>query len=118
MEPRPPRIRAQDPGTTGNDLCRPTLCALGAEPHAHCACGLPMPLVAARCDLCRSEGFKPTRVRAADHNEEWDGRRHPSLRLHRPTNVPPARYDDLLRAILGPVRGRNAEVPTAPEEAA
>ena len=99
------------------DPCRPTLCALGTDPHAHCPCGLPMPLGASLCDLCRSEGFDPRPLSAADHDVEWDGQRYPSLRLNRPMEVPARRYDELLRAVLGPVAGRQA-ARAASEEAA
>ncbi len=60
------------------------------------------------CDLCRSEDFRPRRVKAADHADEWDGRRYPSLRLNRPADAPPERYDALLRAILGVAPGEEA----------
>jgi len=63
---------------------------------------------AIRCDLCRSEDFRPGRLKAADHTEEWDGVRYPALRLNRPTDGPPDRYDRLLRAILGPLPDRPA----------
>jgi hypothetical protein len=90
------------------DACDPTLCALGTAAHAHCTCGLAMPAGAILCDLCRAEGLQPTRARKADHREEWDGQRYPSRRLNRPLNISARRYDDLLLAILGPVRDRNA----------
>ena len=100
-----------------SDVCRPALCALGRAPHAHCACGLPMPVGAALCDLCRSEGHVPTAIRMSDHEIEWDGQRYPSRRQNHPTDVPAERYDELLRDILGPVRGRQAAL-AASEEAA
>jgi len=99
------------------DRCRPALCALGTEPHAHCACGLPMAVGATLCELCRSEGFRPGRLKAADHAEEWDGVRYPSLRLQRPTDGPTDRYDALLRAILGPLPDRPAKHSTVGEAA-
>ena len=99
------------------DRCRPSLCALGTVPHAHCVCGLPMPLGSTLCEQCLAEGFNPRPLTVADYVVEWDGRRYPSLRLHRPTDVPPARYDDLLRSILGPVPDRKAEHSTAEEAA-
>ncbi len=55
------------------------------------------------CDLCRSEDFRPRRLKAADHAEEWDGRRYPSLRLNRPTGIPHVGYEEFLRVVLGPV---------------
>ena len=106
-------LQGRAAATELGDRCHPALCALGAEPHAHCVCGLPMAMGADRCDLCRSEEFEPRPLRVADHEIEWDGQRYPSLRLNRPADVPAARYDDLLRAILGPVTK-----PTTAEEAA
>jgi hypothetical protein len=38
---------------------------------------------------------------------EWDGVSYPSLRLHRPSDIPLDRYDRLLRAILGPLPERS-----------
>ncbi len=67
-----------------------------------------MPVGARLCDLCLAEDFRPRRLKAADHLEEWDGRRYPSLRLNRPIDGAPERYDRLLRAILGPATGPNA----------
>jgi hypothetical protein len=67
-----------------------------------------MPAGGTLCDLCRTEGLQPTRARKADHREEWNGRRYLSRRLNRPLNIPAARYDDLLLAILAPIRDRNA----------
>src|SRR5215467_12267692 len=90
------------------DRCRPALCALGTEPHAHCACGLPMAAGATVCDLCRSEGLHRDLSTVPASRTEWDGRTYPSLRLHRPTDGPSDRYDALLRAILGPLPERNA----------
>ena len=92
-----------------NDPCRPTLCALGAEPHAHCPCGLPMVVGARLCDLCRAEGLRPRGLKAASYLEVWDGQSYPSLRLHRPTDAPRERYEAFLRVVLGPVvRGEAA----------
>ena len=69
------------------------------------------------CDLCREEDFQPRPLKPADHAEEWDGVSYPSLRLKRPKDVARERYQDLLRAILGPLPARNAQRPT-PSEAA
>ena len=95
------------------DTCNPTLCALGATPHAHCACGLPMAATAALCAQCRAEGFIPQPLKLSDHDDEWDGRRYPARRRNRPAGIPAARYDDLLLAILG----RRVQPPTAQEAA-
>jgi len=84
------------------DTCHPALCALGSEPHRHCPCGLPMAVGATLCDLCLAEGFRPRKLKPADHLEEWDGVSYPSLRLNRPTDVPTDRYDVLLLAIFDP----------------
>ncbi len=65
-----------------------------------------MAVGATLCDPCRSEHFRPSKLKAADHLEEWDGRRYPSLRLNRPADAPPERYDALLRAILGVAPGQ------------
>jgi hypothetical protein len=97
-------------GSVGqNDPCNPALCALGRVPHAHCPCGLAMALGAALCDQCLAEGFQPKPLTLADFAIEWDGRRYPSLRLNRPTDVPSARYDDLLLAIFAPDEWREMQ---------
>ena len=89
------------------DLCHPTLCALGAMPHAHCVCGLPMTLDAALCALCRAEGLVLDQVLTDDHEVEWDGRRRASRRRRWPVGAPIARYEDLLQTVLNPAdRGR------------
>ncbi len=69
------------------------------------------------CDLCRSEGLQRNLSVRPASRVEWDGLSHPSLRLGRPTDVPPARYDGLLRAILGPLPERNVQHSTAGEAA-
>lgn len=94
---------------SGDDPCRPTLCALGTAPHAHCPCGLAMAATATLCDLCRSEGLLPLPLKLTDHEIEWDGHRYPSRRLHRPADIPPARYDDLLQAIFAPDEWRETQ---------
>jgi len=99
------------------DRCRPALCALGTQPHAHCACGLAMAVGATLCDLCRSEGLHRDLSVIPASRTEWDGRTYPSLRLHRPTDAPPDRYDALLRAILGPLPDRPATHSIAAEAA-
>ena len=96
-------------GFDGAEGCDPALCALGTEPHAHCACGLPMAAGAALCDHCRSEGFNPKPLTVADYAERWDGQRYPSRRLHRPADIPAARYDDLLQAIFAPDEWRETQ---------
>lgn len=68
-----------------------------------------MPVGATLCDLCRSEGFHPRPLTVADYAVEWDGRRYPSLRRHRPTDIPTARYDDLLQAIFAPDEWRETQ---------
>src|SRR5205807_4537606 len=97
--------RDQKDGGDPPDRCRPTLCALGSEPHAHCPCGLPMAADATLCDLCRSEGLRPKYRKATGHLEEWDGVSYPSLRLNRPS-IPQERYEALLQAIVGPLPER------------
>jgi hypothetical protein len=62
-----------------------------------------MAIGAGLCDLCRSEDFRPRRLKAADHTEEWDGIRYPSLRRNQPTGIPRERYEEFLRIVLGPV---------------
>ena len=99
------------------DRCRPALCSLGTEPHRHCICGLPIAVCAQLCDLCRSEGLQRNLSVRPASRVEWDGLSYPSLRLNRPTGVSPARYDDLLRSILGPVPNRKAEHSTSAEAA-
>ncbi len=121
------RIRRQnaDPGERNwvpmpadrGDRCRPALCVLGATPHAHCVCGLPMAVGATLCDPCRSEGLQRNLSVRPASRVEWDGLSYPSLRLNRPTDVQPARYDRLLRAILGPLPERNVLHSTAGEAA-
>jgi hypothetical protein len=86
-----------------SDRCRPALCALGTEPHAHCPCGLPMAAGATLCDLCRAEDFRPRPLKAADYAEEWDGIRYPALRRNRPTDVPHEKYAAFLAFVLGPI---------------
>jgi hypothetical protein len=108
LDARPADDPTHSTGAMTTDGCRPTLCALGAAPHAHCTCGLAMPAGATLCDLCRAEGLQPKPLTSADHGIEWDGRRYPSRRLNRPLNIPARRYDDLLLAILGPLPDRNA----------
>jgi hypothetical protein len=76
-----------------------------------------MGLDATRCDQCRAEGHQPKPLTIADHDVEWDGTSYPSRRLNRPADIPTARYHELLRAILGPVAGRQA-ARAASEEAA
>jgi hypothetical protein len=85
------------------DRCRPALCALGTQPHAHCACGLAMAVGATLCDICRAEGLHRDLSAIPASRTEWDGMSYPSLRLHRPTDVQLDRYDRLLRAIFRPV---------------
>lgn len=89
--------------------CNPTLCALGVVPHAHCVCGLAMPLGATLCDLCRSERLVLDEVVTDDHEDEWDGQRYPSRRVHRPADIPAARYHDLLQAIFAPDAWRETQ---------
>jgi hypothetical protein len=85
------------------DACRPFLCDLGAKPHSHCACGLPMPFDAELCDLCRQEGVEPRLPRRARSDEvEWDGRSYPSRRQRRCGNPHPDSHLHLLIAILVP----------------
>jgi hypothetical protein len=74
-----------------------------------------MPAGATLCDLCVAEDFRPGELRAADHLEEWDGIRYPSLRRNRPTDVPRERYETFLRVVLGPVL--QAQQPTRGEAA-
>ncbi len=62
-----------------------------------------MPVGARLCDLCRSEDFRPRKLKASDHLDEWDGRRYPFLRRNRPTGVPHDHYEAFLRMVLGPV---------------
>jgi hypothetical protein len=100
-----------------SDRCRPALCALGTQPHAHCPCGLPMAAGATLCDLCRSEGLARDLSVIPVSRVEWDGLSYPSLRLHRPVDAPPARYDGLLRAILVPLPERNVRRATTGEAA-
>jgi hypothetical protein len=88
---------------TSTDRCRPVLCALGTQPHRHCVCGLPMATGATLCDLCLAEDFRPRPLKPADHLEEWDGVRYPSLRRNRPTDVPNERYEAFLSFVLAPV---------------
>jgi hypothetical protein len=91
------------------DGCSPALCALGTRPHAHCICGLPKPIGAALCALCRREGLVVVPLGASDYEDEWDGRRYPSLRRRRFADS--AGYEGLLAAILSPapapVQARN-----------
>jgi hypothetical protein len=88
------------------DSCRPTLCALGGTPHAHCLCGLPMAVGATLCDSCVAEGLQPKYRKATGHLEAWDGVSYPSLRLNRPTDIPTERYHALLQMIVGPLPER------------
>ncbi len=76
-----------------------------------------MAVGATLCDLCRSEGLQRNLSVRPASRVEWDGLSYPSLRLNRPTDVPPERYDGLLRAILGPLPDRNAEPASAGEAA-
>jgi hypothetical protein len=99
-------LRRREPGEAP-DPCRPALCALGDEPHAHCLCGLPMAAGATLCDLCRAEGLHRDLSVMPASRTEWDGVTFPSLRIHRPTDIPLDRYDALLGAILGPLPERN-----------
>jgi hypothetical protein len=87
------------------DACNPRLCHLGTRPHAHCGCGLPMPLRARMCDLCRCEGLKPRQLRRTRtiEDEEWDGRSYPSRRQRRCGTPHPDSHLRLLIAILAPV---------------
>ena len=85
------------------DPCRPTLCALGATPYAHCPCGLPMVVGTTLCDTCRSEGLQIDLSVTPASRTEWDGVSYPSIRLNRPADVPLDRYDALLHAIFVPV---------------
>ena len=110
------RAAAAQTGETHSDRCRPTLCALGTEPHAHCVCGLPMPVGAPVCSLCRSEALVLDDVVTDDHEIAWDGQRYPSLRLNRPSDTPAAWYHDLLQTILAPGVHERRRVST--EEAA
>ncbi len=91
------------------DACRPFLCSLGTKPHAHCTCGLPMPVRTRLCDLCRREGLTPRQIRSAQSAEEWDGRSYPSRRQRRCGHPHPDRYLKLLIAILAPARGKEAD---------
>jgi hypothetical protein len=100
--------RAEQP-----DRCRPALCALGTEPHSHCPCGLPMPAGATLCDTCLAEGLQIDLNARPSSRVEWNGHRYPSLRLNRPSGMPPDHYRRLLAAILGP-----AGEPNPTEEAA
>jgi hypothetical protein len=61
-----------------------------------------MAVGATLCDLCREEGFRPTKLMPADHADEWDGVSYTSLRRNRPADVPFLRYEALLLAVLGP----------------
>jgi hypothetical protein len=54
------------------------------------------------CVTCRAEGLQPDPSAIPASRTEWDGVSYPSFRLHRPTEIPPDRYDALLRVILGP----------------
>jgi hypothetical protein len=67
-----------------------------------------MPIGATLCTLCHREGLVPTAPRLTDHDVEWDGRRYPARRRNRPAGIPAARYDDLLRVILGPGASKEA----------
>jgi hypothetical protein len=87
------------------DFCRPFLCDLGTKPHMHCACGLPMPLRASMCTLCRAEGLKPMRLTYADSIDEWNGRSYPSRRQRRCGSPHPDSHLHLLIAILAPAAG-------------
>ena len=109
----------QDPSLCDSptDSCRPALCALGTKPHRHCTCGLPMAAGAMLCDLCRSEGLHRDLSAVPASRTEWDGRTYPSLRLRRPADGPPDRYDAMLRAILGPLPVQNAKHSTVGEAA-
>ncbi len=90
------------------DGCRPALCSLGAKPHAHCVCGLPMPVRARLCDLCRREGRQPQPRRNVESALEWNGRRYPSRRQRRCGDPHPDGHLKLLIAILAPARGKEA----------
>jgi hypothetical protein len=100
-----------------SDPCRPTLCALGTEPHAHCPCGLPMAVGATLCDLCRAEGLQRDLSVQPAGRFEWDGVSFPSLRLNRPADVPHQRYIGLLQTIFDPAFEQET-MPTTAGEAA
>jgi hypothetical protein len=85
-----------------DDGCSPALCALGARPHEHCVCGLPMPVNARLCSLCLAEGLRRPRRRQVESSDEWDGRSYPSRRQHRCGTPHPDAHLNLLTAILAP----------------
>jgi hypothetical protein len=80
------------------------LCEMGERPHDHCDCGLPMPLSARRCTLCRLEGLEPKVGRPTPDTTclRWDQRSYPSRRRRRLAAPDPDGLIALLVAILRP----------------
>jgi len=89
--------------------CTPRRCELGAEPHEHCVCGLPMAPGAPCCHLCVQERLDLDQVVASDDADPWDGSSRPSRRRRLRPGPNPLGYVVLLSAILDP-RGWDAGI--------